>query len=79
MYVHRAVALAFIPNIDNKTDVNHIDGDKYNNHLENLEWVTRKENMRHAFSNGLVGYHNPSNKKKVRFPCQMALKKYLSV
>lgn len=66
MYVHRAVALAFIPNIDNKTDVNHIDGDKYNNHLENLEWVTRKENMRHAFSNGLVGYHNPSNKKKVR-------------
>ena len=66
MYVHRAVALAFIPNPDNKTDVNHIDGDKYNNQLENLEWVTRKGNMRHAFSNGLVGYHNPSNKKRVR-------------
>lgn len=54
-YVHRLVAAAFCEGYEECLQVNHLDGNKSNNYYKNLEWVTRSENMIHAFRNGLVG------------------------
>lgn len=66
--VHRLVALHFIENKHNKPCVNHIDGNKGNNYVENLEWATVKENSNHAVSLGLcphsVGETNIKSKLK---------------
>jgi len=63
MFLHRLLAIQFIPNPLNKTFINHIDGNKYNNRLYNLEWCTHKENMKHAWDNNLYKDYTESIKK----------------
>lgn len=63
--VHRLVAMAFVDGYADGMTVNHIDGDKHNNAPENLEWVTKSQNTKHAWRNGLVplkGEANPGAK-----------------
>lgn len=51
LYIHRLMAIAFIKNPQNRKEVNHIDGNKLNNNLKNLEWVSKRENLVHYHSN----------------------------
>lgn len=52
-YIHRLVALAFIPNPDNLPEVNHKDGDRFNNEVSNLEWASYSGNLKHAYETKL--------------------------
>ena len=62
-YVHILVAQAFLPNPENKSYVNHINGDKLNNCVENLKWTTPMENARHAWETGLATSRKGSENK----------------
>jgi hypothetical protein len=56
LFIHRLLAINFIDNPLNLEQVNHIDGDKLNNAIENLEWCTRSQNMKHMYDIGLKTY-----------------------
>jgi hypothetical protein len=68
--IHRLIAMSFIPNPQNKRTVNHIDGDKLNNCVSNLEWATDSENISHAFNTGLR-----KASQKLRDACSETCKK----
>lgn len=74
--VHRLVAETFIPNPDNLPQVNHKDCNKDNNHVDNLEWVSGRDNLDHAWSNRLrdISGLNVYNKNKSRKVSQYTLK-----
>ena len=65
--VHRLVAKAFIENIYNYPEINHIDGNPLNNNVNNLEWCTKQQNMKHAYENELNNLKkiNKKNKKRI--------------
>ena len=60
-YVHRLVAEAYIPNPDNLTDVDHIDNDKTHNYLNNLQWITHKDNCRKSKNKPILQYDLDGN------------------
>lgn len=62
--IHRLLAEHFIPNPENKREVNHKDGVKHNNNLNNLEWVTTSENIKHSYDNGL-NYFSELGRKSI--------------
>lgn len=77
--VHRLVAKAFIANHLNKLQVNHIDGNKNNNYVSNLEWVTNQENMTHAIKNGLFDKQRNNNKGSKNNSAKLTEKQVLEI
>lgn len=79
-YVHRIVGFAFLnqPISIKHNQINHIDGDKKNNHYSNLEWVSASENIQHAFKTGLVDYHVLTTEKDKEVMCYLYKNTHLS-
>jgi hypothetical protein len=63
LYVHRLVAMAYLPNPDNHPKVNHLDGNPLNNHVDNLEWASYSRDSQHAYDTGL----NPNKKAIIQY------------
>lgn len=75
-WLHRVVAECYLENKENKPEVNHKDGNKSHNYVDNLEWVTSKENINHAFKTNLRGYGEKASNtvlttKQVKTICEM--------
>ena len=64
-YIHRLVAICYLENPNKYNEVNHKDGDKHNNCVENLEWCNRSQNNKHAFTTGLRSYDELSRMAKM--------------
>ena len=69
--VNRLVALAFIPNPDNLSDVNHKDMNKLNNHVSNLEWTSHSDNVQHSYDSGKRHAHRWTDEEKVMISQRM--------
>lgn len=76
--VHRLVAQAFIPNPDNLPQVNHIDGNKKNNKVSNLEWCDNAYNQKHAWDNNLQPIRHASNCKLSQAQADSIRQEYLN-
>lgn len=73
--IHRLIGIHFIPKLDNKyVEINHIDGNKQNNNISNLEWCTRSENILHAYKTGLKKRKNNSELQQERLKNKISIK-----
>lgn len=77
--VHRLVAQTFIPNYEHKLQVNHIDGNKLNNNVENLEWCTNTENINHAKDMNLIKKGELKTTSKLTDKNVIEIKRYLKL
>lgn len=74
--VHRMVAECYLPNIENKPEINHLDGNKLNNNILNLEWSTSKENVQHFHNKLSTRRHGEHPNSKLSYSDMLDIYKY---